>query len=206
MKDLTKNDYLGMAINQNSIVPEWDGIDFVWSDGRATRHKNELSALIRNEDFWWVVGRYVADGWTRKQGGVVISSGYHKTAIIEERLNKVFKYNIANERTAAKYHIPLKEFQKFVTQFGVGAINKKVPGFVINLPCNLLKAFLDGYMSGDGCFTENHYKATSISRELIYGIAQCVAKVYHRPCSVYKITRKPTCVIEGRTVNQKSLF
>ena len=42
-KDLTSNDYLGVAINQNSIIPKWDGIDFKWGDGRKTKHKNELS-------------------------------------------------------------------------------------------------------------------------------------------------------------------
>src|SRR5690606_20149526 len=39
---ITKDYYLGIAINQNSIIPKWDGIDLEWSDGRKTRHKNDL--------------------------------------------------------------------------------------------------------------------------------------------------------------------
>jgi intein/homing endonuclease len=55
-KDLTSNDYLGVAINQNSIIPKWDGIDFKWGDGRKTRHKNELSKYMDNltcKLFFW---------------------------------------------------------------------------------------------------------------------------------------------------------
>lgn len=47
----------------------------------------------------------------------------------------------------------------------------------MDLPVDLLNSFLNGYMSGDGCFTNGRFKATSVSRELIYGLAQCIAKV-----------------------------
>lgn len=52
-KDLTKNDYLGIAINKESIIPEWNGIDIEWKDGRKTRHENRLSRLmgVKDEDF-----------------------------------------------------------------------------------------------------------------------------------------------------------
>ncbi len=32
-KDLSKKHYLGIAINQNSIMPNWNGISFEWKDG-----------------------------------------------------------------------------------------------------------------------------------------------------------------------------
>lgn len=76
----------------------------------------------------------------------------------------------------------------------------------MDLPVDLLNSFLNGYMSGDGCFTNGRFKATSVSRELIYGLAQCIAKVYKQPYSIYKTERPKTTVIEGRTVNQKILM
>ena len=59
---LTKKDYLGVAINQKSIIPTWNGVDFDWSDGRKTRHKNQLQCLLGYTDFWWLIGRYMGDG------------------------------------------------------------------------------------------------------------------------------------------------
>lgn len=76
----------------------------------------------------------------------------------------------------------------------------------MNLPINLLESFLDGYMSGDGCFIGGRYKCTSVSRELIYGIAQCVAKVYKQPYSIYKTIRPKKTTIEGRLVSQRDTY
>lgn len=206
-KLLTKDDYIGYAINQNSIVPKWEGVDYKWSDGMSDRHSNKLSRLMNNEDFWWVIGRYIADGWCRSQGGVIICCGKHKKGQIERHLQKCnLNYCFTEDRTVFRYHIPIKELEIFVKRFGYKANGKFIPSFVFDLPVNLLQSFLNGYMSGDGCRTNNLYKATSVSRKLIYGLGQIVAKVYHRPFSIYYYKRQPTCKIEGRIVNQKDTY
>ena len=206
-KDLTKDDYLGYAINQNSIIPTWDGVDFEWTDNRHDRHSNKIGHLMNNEDFWWVIGRYIADGWCRNQGGIIICCGKQKKGQIESHLEKCeINYCVSETRTTFNYHIPLKEMQIFVKQFGYKADGKFIPAFVFDMPINLLKAFLNGYMSGDGYCTKNLYKATSVSKKLIYGLGQIIAKVYHRPFSIYYTKRKPTCMIEGREVNQKDTY
>lgn len=206
-KDLCKDDYMGYAINQNAVVPQWNGVDFLWSDGRKSRHSSILANLMDNKDFWWIIGRYIADGWCRKQGGVIICCGKHKIGQIEPHIEKCgFKYCKAEQRTVMQYHIPLKELQAFVMQFGYKAHGKFIPAFVLDMPVDLLESFLDGYMSGDGCFTQNLYKASSVSRNLIYGIGHIVAKVYHRPFSIYRSSRKPKTIIEGREVNQRDSY
>lgn len=206
-KLLTKDDYIGYAINQNSIIPKWEGVNYKWSDGRSARHSNKLSHLMSNEDFWWIMGRYIADGWCRSQGGVIICCGKHKKGQIEKYLNKCsLNYCLTEDRTVFRYHIPIKELEIFVKQFDYKASGKFIPSFVFDLPVNLLQSFLNGYMSGDGCCTNNLYKATSVSRKLIYGLGQIIAKVYHRPFSIYYFRRQPTCEIEGRIVNQKDTY
>ena len=206
IKDVTKDYYLGMAVNQKSEIPKWNGITFHWSDGRKPRHKNELQGLMDNQDFWWIVGRYLADGWTRTQGGIAFGIGKDKTSEFEGRLGKVFNYSSAEEKSVVKYHVPLKELSKFVEQFSKGASNKKLSKSVLNLPIDLLESFLEGYFSGDGSFVNGYWKANSVSRELMLGIGQAVMKVYKRPYSLYKDIRPKTTVIEGRTVNQKDTY
>src|SRR5699024_2176200 len=162
IKDVTKDYYLGMAVNQKSEIPKWNGITFHWRDGRKTRHKNKLQGLMDNQDFWWIVGRYLADGWTRTQGGIAFGIGKDKTSEFEGRLGKVFNYSSAEEKPVVKYHVPLKELSKFVEQFGKGASNKKLSKSVLNLPINLLESFLEGYFSGDGSFVNGYWKANSV--------------------------------------------
>lgn len=206
-KDLTKDYYVGYAINNKSIPVEWNGVDYEWSDGRSTRHKNMISDKLSDKDFWRLIGRYVADGWQRSQGGVVICCGKHK---VEEFENKIklsgFNYNKIEERTAFKFHIPDKELQAFVNMFGYKAHGKLIPSCIIDMPIEELTAFFEGYMSGDGCFTNNRFKFTTISRELAYGLAQIIAKIYHAPFALYKNKRNPTCVIEGRVCNQHDSY
>ena len=203
---LSKNDYLGIAINQKAIIPKWDGVDFTWKDGRKTRHKNNLNNLMDYSDFWWIIGRYIGDGWCRTQGGIVICCAHEELEKITSVVGKYFQYTVDIGKTATKVHIALKELSAFVEQFGKGAVNKHLTNTIIDLPRNLLKAFIEGYMSADGCKRNGLNKATSISKELIYGIAQCVAKVYMMPYRIYFTKRPSKCQIQGREVNQHDTY
>lgn len=204
---LKRTDYMGIPINKKSEIPEWNGITFVWSDGRKDRYKNQLSQYMNNKDFWWLIGRYIADGWFRNNGGIIIGCGKKKFVEMKEKCDSIgLDYNILEERTVIKFYYQLKELELFVQSFGKYAYGKKIPSFVMDLPVDLLNSFPNGYMSGDGCFTNGRFKATSVSRELIYGLAQCIAEVYKQPYSIYKTERPKTTVIEGRTVNQKDTY
>lgn len=202
-KNLTKDDYLGYAINQNSIIPEWTDSD---------SNKIKIASLMNKPSFWWIIGRYIADGYKQscKTGNkIVLCCGSPKVKLgeIEKHLEKIqLKYCTDNHKTCMNYHICSNELYKFVSLFGNKAFGKYIPSFVFDLPIELCKSFLDGYWSGDGCFTETQYKATSVSRNLIYGIGQLIAKVYHRPFSIYKCDRSPVTTIEGRIVNQKDTY
>lgn len=193
-EELTKADYIGYAINQTERLPEWDGAVFSWSDGRKPRKSDALKPMFEKEEFWWIIGRYLGDGWIRTQGGIIICCAHEELSEITDKLNGLFEYSVEEERTVYKIHISLKELSEFVEQFGKGAGNKRLSATIIDLPVLQLKAFLDGYFSADGCTVGNYNKAVSVSRELIYGIGQCVAKAYKRPFAVYKTERPSTCV------------
>lgn len=204
---LKRTDYMGVPVNNKSEIPEWNGITFVWSDGRKDRYKNQLSQYMNNKDFWWLIGRYIADGWFRNNGGIIIGCGKNKFIEMKEKSDSIgLNYSVSEERTVIRFRYTLKELELFVQPFGKYAYGKRIPSFVMDLPLDLLESFLDGYMAGDGCFTNRRFKATSVSRELVYGLAQCIAKVYKQPYSIYKTKRPKTTVIEGRTVNQKDTY
>ena len=210
-KDLTRDHYLGMAINQESKIPKWEGLTFTWDTniptiGVRSRESNVIKPLLKNKTFWWLIGRYVADGWIRQPDGIVIAVGKHKLKEFEEKINNIMNYTIVEERTAYKVHFGFKEIGEFVKPIGRGASNKRIPDFIIDLPVDLLKEFINGYISGDGYKNENYYKLSTTSRELIYGLGQCIAKAYKRPYAIYKTIRPKKALIEGRTVNQKDTY
>lgn len=211
-ENLTKDTYLGIAINQESELPEWNGIDIEYNDTiypKRSSHIQELNQYFDKDAFWWIIGRYIGDGWIRTYDmqGVTICCDKSEENEITEKLDELkIKYTITEERTVKKIAISKKELAYYCQQFGHGAENKHLTKDIFNLPISLLKAFLDGYWSADGCYTQDLFKASSVSKELIYGLGQCIAKVYHRPFRVGHYKRKPTCMIEGRTVNQKDSY
>lgn len=188
LKYLSKKDYLGVPINTYSIIPEFKNLD------------------TNSELFWWIIGRYFGDGWYKSDNSIIICCGKTELDEITSKIDGHYDYKVYEERTTYKVYINEKDIGKFVLQFGKGAINKIVNKTIMNLPIDLLEYFLKGYFSADGCKVGNTYKATSISRQLVYGIGMCVAKVYHAPYRIYKCVRPKKYVIEGREVNQHDTY
>lgn len=209
-QDLTTNHFLGIAINQESKMPSWDGVEY--TRGKSTYIKNSLP--IYDDRFWYLVGRYLGDGWIRSRkerngnlSGVTICCGEHNLNELTSVIGDLFAYTLIKERTVYKLQFSNKELATFMEQFGRGASNKKLPGFIFDLPVSKLKMMLDGYMASDGYkVNETLFKVSSVSKELIYGIAQCVAKVYHTPYSIHKVEVEKKKMIEGRVVNQRDYY
>ena len=186
LNEIDKNYYLGVAINQNAVMP-----DFI-SDSLRSSHS-----------FWYIVGRYVGDGWFNN--GITFICGNERK--IEELLTHLdncgFQYSVNDGRTCLRVRIQSKELFNVCNLFGHGASDKYIASFMFDMPERYIKSFIRGYFCSDGSYQGNRYHIASINPTLIYGTAQLIAKAYKQPYSIYKTKRKPTCVIEGRTVNQK---
>ena len=105
-KDLDKDCYIGIAINQESKLPKWNGSIFHWSDERKDRYSNILKDKFNMPEFWWIIGRYIGDGWIRTQGGIIICCAYGEENEIIPKLNTLnFNYSLSNEKTTIKIHI-----------------------------------------------------------------------------------------------------
>lgn len=205
-KDLDKNCYLGTPVFQNTENPIWDGITFNWSDGRKNRYKNEIESYINNPTFWRIIGRYIADGWNNKNG-IKICCGKNEFFELDSKFKELgISYTYTEERTVYKFQITKKEWSKFVEQFGNYAYGKYLPMFIFDLPCNLLKSFVDGYISGDGCLINNLFKGSSVSKNLIYGLQMCVYKLYKTPFRLYSYENKGSTIIENRKVKIKRCY
>lgn len=167
-------------------------------------------------EFWWIVGRYLADGWrvhrpnrSEGSGRVVICSSYVKAQELETRLVAAgFHANPTKERTVVKYHITRNDFYQFLAQFGRLAHGKRIPGWIYGLSSVKADAFLSGYLSGDGYYDEKNkcHTCNSVSKSLALGIALLAQRARGVVASV-RVNRMPEkTVIEGRVVNQRDFY
>ena len=209
VKDLKKGDMVGFPVNTKSEIPQWGGVDY--KRGKNTHTLNSLD--LGSKDFWWVVGYYMADGWyriTKRKGAtdnyrIVISGDDNKIERFKEK-NNMFHATISKEGTANKIHIVNKELTCYLMQFGKGAKNKHLTSDILNLPNDLLSAFLDGYFENDGCIVGNLRKASTVSKELALGVQACVHKVERKLCTIYHSSPPEFCTIESRVVHQNEVY
>ncbi len=139
----------------------------------------------------------------------IICCGHHEYSELKNKIELYTShYTIAKERTTYKFHLCSKELTLYLSQFGQGAKNKELTNDILDLPINLLKYFLQGYLDADGHYDKKgKWNCSSISKRLIIGIQQCILKVYGQPTSMsIKDNSKYSSIIEGRCVNTNMAY
>lgn len=197
-KDINPHDVVGCVVNNNSIIPAFDG----------------LEKYMDNKNFWWIVGRWVGDGWceyyeleNRRRIKICCAKTDKEVSDIETHLNGLIPYRKEENRTVFKFLLKDNSLYDFFQKFGKYANGKKIPQFVIDLPIELLTEFLNGYISADGHYQKlnNQFILSSVSKELIYGLQQCIHKVYKVP-TTFAIRPENIDTIEGRKVKRKESY
>lgn len=205
--------FLATRMSEAEVLPEWNGAEI---------HVNQFvrktirDLKMNDETLWYLAGRYLGDGWLRKQTkkgelrdeyvGIAIACNKDETDDFIKKLNGSFKCTIANERTVTKVIFSSVELAAFMKQFGIGAKNKGLPGFAFDLPVEYAKKLIEGYLDSDGCVSDGNLQFTTISRILAYGIATLCEKAYGKPCAIRKYKTKEYKFIEGRKVRQNDFY
>ena len=210
---------------QKNSIPEWVNIkDIEKGDYVGYRINDDCTIDIKTKEFWYLVGRYLGDGWIQNQQRKPEMSGKKINRRINSKVWKViictckddmydlynkiidagFKPTISVERTVVKFIINSKEFVEFLQPFGKYAYGKTLPGYCSRLTLDRQQALFEGWMDADGFIDKNGvYKVTSVSEELIISMAEIARNVFKRPVSISKSVPNRTCIIEGRVVNER---
>ena len=219
-KELDKNYYVGTPINTIEEIPLYNGIDIKKNKYKII-HENKLSEKFHKQAFWKMVGRFIGDGWINeyvykiKNGNlrevkrVIICCSHEEKEEMQKIIDDAgFSYSVSKKRTTYEFQISNLELATYLSAFGKGAANKHLTEDVLNLSCDLLKAFLIGYMSADGCYLKDKdiFQFTTTSKQLAYGITSCWNKVYKIHTSVTLCKRASKYKIEDRIVNQKNNY
>lgn len=192
VKDLKKGDFLASPIIQTEENPD----------------------NLTEEDCW-LIGRYIADGHIRhdKRSDRENSSYYNVVYSIGDKKLDDFKAHVKSYHMSCYPHsqsvhrcvISSKEWVERIENYGIGknCYEKTVPNIILNLPKNLCKAVVEGYVSGDGHFDNatGQWCACTVSKSLAYSMALLVQKVYGVNCGVKAASpRKKEHHICGRLI------
>lgn len=184
-----------------SDKPEWVAVkdlnrDYFCGQHILTPAKRENKFEIDNE-LRWILGRYVADGHLRKSKRKHRKNSYQYRVVLSIGKDKIgnFKQKVQNRKYSCFPHTQstyrccfnLQELVEFIEKhFGKGRANKRIPEFIYSLPKDLQETFLDGYMSGDGCYNKmfDSYVCSTVSMELAFGMQRLVTAIYRTNASV----------------------
>ncbi len=213
-KDIKVGDYL--------ILPKIKGkskyvIDFkTYSRYPWSERMNEKMKKPQKIDntFAWFLGWYVAEGHAsiEREGGVMISLGKHEKKYIK-KLTEICKLKlgcvkIRNKKTATCIEIDSGVLARFLRQnFGRISEDKRIPSWFFELPKNVVRSFLEGYILGDGALSRTNYgynyiEITTTSKYLAYQLPLLFAKLGIVPL-IYEVKARPS-EIEGRKIIPKN--
>lgn len=200
----------GKKQGRSFTEPRWEAAGNL-NDRCMVAYKLDEPTLPDNfitKDEAWALGRYMADGSVDLNRGtprIFISVGNAKLKEAREHLHRL-PYEIhenAPHATVTNMVFSSQEFYNLVSSAGKGAGNKRVPPFVFELPVELQRCVLDGYISGDGCIRERgkcrELCCVTVSRELAYGIARMIRNVY-RVCANISVRKPKDGIIGGRVI------
>lgn len=171
------------------------------------------------EEEAYILGRYIADGHTRKDlrfdkhhngsraWQLILSIGNKKVMDFCSHI-KVNHYSCYPHGDSV--HRVVFSNKRLVQiaeeQCGIGSTNKVFGEKLIKLPNELLSKVLEGFLDGDGCRHGKHYRVTTVSRLLALSMQRVVAKLFHKHVQISEHHPSEYRELCGRVVHQNKLY
>jgi DNA (cytosine-5)-methyltransferase 1 len=179
--ELTMNDYFGMVINNNEIIPEFT------FEKKINQHKTEQIHIKLDElKYWYIIGCYVG------------------LRVIDEDKNTIVK-KIKDECKSSGFDNFI--WYNIFVQFRKYDYDKLIlPEWIQDAPKEFVQEFINGYMKADRRIIRNNIlKIKTFSRNLSYGLQRLFLKLGHifsvRKCISYSYDIY--YVIKGKMDNQE---
>jgi thymidylate synthase len=201
--EITKNDYVGLPINKNEIIPSFN----MWIKDNQYSEKL-VTTILDDIDYWFLMGYFMGDGWlidSKEEAYFTINN--NQIDEILPRLKKIIGLAKLNNsgKNCTKYVGKKKQVFDILSKFGKYAEGKFIPQFVYDAPKHLIEEFIKGYSTSDGCVTKDGLTYTTVSENIAFGLQLLYAKLGIK-ASVFYQKRPNKKIIEGREVNQKNTY
>lgn len=161
----------------------------------------------------FILGAYVAEGWT--SNGLGLMFGKHAIELTREFISSLTRlgitYAMYERDTGNQISLHLKTIppvlRSLLESCGERALTKTVPCQIQNSSLMVKKAFLRGYLMGDGCISgpRDDYRGyklsmSTVSRRLASDLILLLQQVGIAPTVYFENRRGATHIIEGREV------
>ncbi len=174
-------------------------------------------ALPLTPDLAWLLGIFCAEGSITHHRDrpnsyhLSFCFGRHEQELIARTarlLTEIFQARpmIVSRRTTTTVEIGRTSIARlFEALCGRGAHGKQVPPPVSNAPPLVIRAFLEGYLAGDGHRNASHAVGLTVSERLALGLFELGLQLGVLPTH-FEHTPAATRQIEGRTVSQSKVY
>ena len=170
--------------------------------------------ILKDKDFWWLIGLWLGDGWTGKYSIYFSFNSKEIThinkakSIIQRLFNKNTHERIRNN--CIELSFGNKKLSEFLNDyFGKYAYGKKINEFIKYAPHKLKKQLVLGYLDSDGCIIEknNRYSSSfvSVNLELLESIQDILFSL-NIVSNLSKLRNKKESFIQEKKVNQKETY
>lgn len=173
VKNISVGDYIKVP---NIYKKENTNVENLWVD--SCRTDRTVKNPLLEKDFWWFIGLWLGDGYSRKHITSISfnskESGYIDKCsdVIKNTFNRSPQHRTRDGST--EVYFSNLELSNFLTEhFGKYAVGKRIPEWVKYLPKDLKLELVHGYLSSDGCtrYVRKYKKASiefvSINLELL---------------------------------------
>lgn len=206
--ELTEQHYIGMKISEKEIMPS-----FTVERGLNQTKKEVITKILDNENEWFMLGYYVGDGWLdwaengRYRFSFVFNNKDMERAypIISRIVHLTGPKKYKLDYNCKVYQAGNKLWWNILREFGHLAHGKVIPQWVHDAPIDMLKSFVHGYETADGCKIKTLRTITTVSDDLALSMQRIYAKI-GVIAGLYYQHRPSTTIIQGRTVNQRNTY
>ncbi len=196
----------------NLVFEKFDRVKFKMEKGDGVPRFIDVK-----EEFAELLGYYCAEGHTSHCGqrpssfNVVFSYGKHEKKLVDRTIELLKKLFSVNPKTVRRRTTITVEVSKsslgtlFKFLCGGKAKHKKVPSEIARSNEKVISAFMKAFLAGDGCVLKENIAFNTVSKKLAMGLYHLLLLLGYLP-SFYVWEPPKTKIIEGRTVNQSTLY
>ncbi len=191
--------------------------DLVESNHRIrfkTEHRPGIpSRIVLDTNLARLLGYFCAEGYVTRIARrpnsyrVVFSFGRHERSLAQRTrrlIRSVFRIHasVVTRRTTVTVEVGSTSLALFFRSLcGTGARQKRIPEVLFRSPDDVLRAFLEAYLEGDGTRHGAYLAASTVSEELASGLLGLFLRLGVFPY-FYATPRPRRQTIQGRTVRQ----
>lgn len=172
----------------------------------------DIRPVLHHPDIWYILGWWVAEGCLCGTGRTQIALGlgfkdFEREwaqplfAMIKFRTGREVKYWWSNS-----YRFHHKQFVNLCRMFKEGSANRLIPKWLFEMSNDVRKAFLLGYIRGDGCIELINVRVFSVSHQLLLGIQKLIKDFGFSTGKVRLKHKAYKAVIKGVPCNAKDIY